>query len=304
MAKNQLTVNVSSNDLMNAKKYQQVPTLIVAKPLKVDFDVLVDKSLFGNDKDDSADDIKTKAMSMAARRVLRRYEGMIAKQLDEVFPKISELHEAEKSGSKDAFSNAKGILDKANSYIEDLISELRIDTRKAIAEQVGIKAKEMQTIGSVKFDKMTLARGAFETEVSYDSNTAQDISKELKKNEGKWVFFALLATNTKGVLAVEDAGPVSKMDIQLAKDGTEGNATLYTGILKPEKTVVTFRFRGEKQKPVGKDVLKKAIAESASKFTCSKCKYGDVLPRGPLKKADLKEMTESGGSSPSSSSSS
>jgi hypothetical protein len=280
-------VNKSKPVLVDVSKLTppvDVDGIVDVCPAKVDLDLVLPSGF-------ELDTAKEQALQGVFQDVVKRNKRLIDRQLKQALEIVLAKHQEDQANAnKNAYSEAKSALDKANGYIKEVVEDFRVDLRKAAAKELSDKgktlsAKQFMTIGRSAFKEMTIVRGAFQGEVNFDA--VEDISKVLSQTKGSWIYCAIVVgTGNNALIAVDKTKEITKQEIGKMKDKLSSGKS-FPGVLRVDgQTTVTLRCF--KRRPTEKDV-KLAIKTCAKQYPSCTPTFGDDLPQMPSR-TELKDL--------------
>ncbi|MGC3967843.1 MAG: hypothetical protein QM775_10865 [Pirellulales bacterium] len=137
------------------------------RPIKVEVEIV-----FPSEQDEAK--IK-KGVSV----VVKKYSNLVAKQASDAFSVIVECIKEDRRGGTKAFGEAESALKKFNSFVKERMESFRLDLREAVADQCGLKAKELMTVGRVSTKESEIKAGAFRSETVVDKTEDSEANEEL-----------------------------------------------------------------------------------------------------------------------------
>jgi hypothetical protein len=172
-----------------------------------DFIDFKDAGIFGEDKALFEEAVAVKAIKVEVEIVLpseqdeakikkgvdatvNKYAKLLAKQASDAFPIIIECIKEDRRGGTKSYNEADAALKKFNSYVKDRMESFRVDLRSAVADQCGLKAKELMTMGRVSTKEWEIKPGVFRSETvvekSDDAEANEDLVAAVKRKD--WMY--------------------------------------------------------------------------------------------------------------------
>lgn len=224
-----------------------------------------------------------------ANKLERSQVALVKKLKEQVAKALTE----EKFGDTKAHERAKKELDSANKSLKSAIEGIRNQVRAIVKKSLDkARDSDIRTNGITALKEIAIAAGAFDAAAIPEDDALEDISDFLKKQQKKWLYFMMAATNNTGYMSVNSKKPVQKVKIKTVRkksDSVPNNAAIHVGIVKYSGAKMKFRFRTDKKELTPK-TLKSVIKVSAEKLKCR------PVVEAPLDKmpthSELKEMSK------------
>lgn len=136
-----------------------VEAILLIKPIKVSLEIVLPKEAANVDFDQNK------------HKDVKNFRSAFDKKVSESFGEIV---------LEDDPKDAKEILEKLNSYIEKAVKAYRVTLRTAIAKEIGAKADDLMSVGSVSFKEIEFHFGVVE-----DSKPSEllDLTKAFKRTK-------------------------------------------------------------------------------------------------------------------------
>lgn len=136
----------------------EVEAMLLIKPIKVSLEIVLPKDASADFDQEKNGDVK-------------KFRSAFDKKVSESFGEIV---------LEDDPKDAKEILEKLNSYIEKAVKAYRVTLRTAIAKEIGAKADDLMSVGSVSFKEIEFHFGVVE-----DSKPSEllDLTKAFKRTK-------------------------------------------------------------------------------------------------------------------------
>lgn len=155
-----------------------VEAMLAIKPIKVSIEIVLPKEAASVDFDPKKNgDVK-------------KFRSAFDKKVSEFFGEIV---------LEDEPKDAKEILEKLNSYIEKAVKAYRVTLRTAIAKEIGAKADDLMSVGSISFKEIEFHFGVVE-----DSKESEllDLTKAFKRTK-KVQHFGIAWKGTQCVVGIK-----------------------------------------------------------------------------------------------------
>ena len=154
-----------------------VEAMLVIKPIKVSLEIVLPKGT-------SAD------FDQKKNGEVKKFRSAFDKKVSESFGEIV---------LEDEPKDAKEILEKLNSYIEKAVKAYRVTLRTAVAKEIGAKADDLMSVGSISFKEIEFHFGIVE-----DSKESEllDLTKAFKRTK-KVQHFGIAWKGTQCVVGVK-----------------------------------------------------------------------------------------------------
>ena len=151
--------DLSKLELPSGVSVAEVEAMLVIKPIKVSLEIVLPKEAASVDFDQKKN------------REVKNFRSAFDKKVSESFGEIV---------LEDEPKDAKEILEKLNSYIEKAVKAYRVTLRTAIAKEIGAKADDLMSVGSVSFKGIEFHFGVVE-----DSKESEllDLTKAFKRTK-------------------------------------------------------------------------------------------------------------------------
>ena len=202
-----------------------VEAMLAIKPIKVSIEIVLPKEAASVDFDQKKNgDVK-------------KFRSAFDKKVSEFFGEIV---------LEDEPKDAKEILEKLNSYIEKAVKAYRVTLRTAIAKEIGAKADDLMSVGSISFKEIEFHFGVVE-----DSKPSEllDLTKAFKRTK-KVQHFGIAWKGTQCVVGVKLRKEFKPAELKsLANELAQGAKKVAGEFVAFSKTNVDISFSEKDTRP-------------------------------------------------------
>ncbi|MCF7960436.1 MAG: hypothetical protein K9M08_06800 [Pirellula sp.] len=202
-----------------------VEAMLAIKPIKVSIEIVLPKEAASVDFDQKKNgDVK-------------KFRSAFDKKVSEFFGEIV---------LEDEPKDAKEILEKLNSYIEKAVKAYRVTLRTAIAKEIGAKADDLMSVGSISFKEIEFHFGVVE-----DSKESEllDLTKAFKRTK-KVQHFGIAWKGTQCVVGVKLRKEFKPAELKsLANELAQGAKKVAGEFVAFSKTNVDISFSEKDTRP-------------------------------------------------------
>lgn len=236
--------DLSKLGLPSGVSVAEVKAMLVIKPIKVSLEIVLPKEAASVDFDQKEN------------RDVKKFRSAFDKKVSESFGEIV---------LEDEPKDAKEILEKLNSYIKKAVKAYRVTLRTAIAEEIGTKADDLMSVGSISFEEIEFRFGIVE-----DSKESEllDLTKAFKRTK-KVQHFGIAWKGTQCVVGVKLRKEFKSAELKLLAnelpDGYAQGASKVAGeFVAFSKTNVEISFP-DKTKPPSDWMVRAAFKDQTGR---------------------------------------
>jgi len=211
------------------------------------------------------DEFEPADVKKGVERVVKDYRTTIRRQATPALTAVAQSYRDDQAKKSGAYGSAESALDKLNKYVDNALEKFRVDLRKAVAAELKLNAKDLMTVGRLKFKKLKIKPGTFDSEVAMSKDSDDDDKLGAAVKFKKWQYCGAVFCKRTARVGLHktkkfDEGKLKKL-IELLPDDERGGAKKVEGrFIADSESKFRFEFL-RKKLPLNAEAARKQLKD-------------------------------------------